>query len=126
MVTITFPDVRLRSVPLAFLLGGFRSGSPLRRALVPRPRWKPSLPEYALPSREKQPMSSKWRRFEVLLESSSRWARCSGQWLAEAVWKSWITLARPVTRRRRLKGTGVCGVLYRDNLVRIVLICRLD
>jgi len=69
MVTVTFPDRGTEKRALAFCSDGSRAGFCARGSIwSPRPPWKRSLTRiFHLPSRERQLMSSEWRRFEVLL-----------------------------------------------------------
>ena len=67
-------------------------------------------------------MSSKWRRFEVLLPLQFNDGRkCLLNSLLKRSWRSWITLAQLVMKHRNEGHWRHGGVLYRDNLVRIVV-----
>lgn len=68
-------------------------------------------------------MSSKWRRFEVLLPLQFNDGRdVPGQWLAEAVLEVVEQFGAASYETQRVEGHWrQATVLYRDNLVRIVI-----
>ena len=88
MVTISFPDRDTEKRALAFLLGRF-SGRVLSSGehLVPEAALEAlAAKTFPSPSKARQRMSSRWRRFEVLLPLRFNDGRdIPGEWIAEAV-----------------------------------------
>jgi hypothetical protein len=88
MVTIIFPTAKLKSAHWPFCLVGFRGAcSALVSTSCPERPWKPSPTKtFHSPYRGRRLMSSKWRRFEVLLPLRFNDGRdIPAEWIAEAV-----------------------------------------
>jgi hypothetical protein len=68
-------------------------------------------------------MSSKWRRYEVLLPLQFNDARdVPGEWLADAVLEVVEQFGAASYESQRIEGQWrQAGVIYRDNLVRLVI-----
>jgi hypothetical protein len=124
-VTITFADRQNDKRALASLLGRFSS-----RVLA---SGKHLVAEAALealasriiclPLRVRQPMSSKWRRFEVLLpfQFNDGWD-VPAEWLAEAVLEIVDHFGAAGSETQKLEGHWRQGsVVYRDDLVRLLV-----
>ena len=125
MITITFPDRATEKRALAFLLGRF-SGHVLKSGehLVPEAAWRPWAIRTSLsPSKARRPMSSNWRRFEVLLPLQFNDGNAvPGEWLAEAVLELVDRFGAASYETQKVEGHWRHGgVLYRDVLVRLVV-----
>ena len=125
MITIAFPNRETEKRALAFLIGRF-SGRVLRSGehLVPeaaleglRTRTSPS------PSRGRRRMSSRWRRFEVLLPLQFNDGQIvPAEWLAEAVLEVVDHFGAASYETQKVEGHWRHGgVVYRDDLVRLVV-----
>src|SRR5581483_1105218 len=90
----------------------------------PRPLWRRSrIRASPLRSRGKRRMSSRWRRFEVLLPLRFNDGReVPAEWLAEAVLEVVDHFGAASYETQHVEGHWRhSGVLYRDNLVRLIV-----
>jgi hypothetical protein len=125
MVTITFPDRETEKRALAFLLDRF-SGRVLRSGehLVPEAALE-ALADQNIPFtvKGKTTYEQQWRRFEVLPPLRYNDGRAvPPEWLAEAVLEIVDHFGAASYETQKVEGHWRHGgVLYRDDLVRVVV-----